>query len=369
LERNYDRLFTIFYEYNYNKTNENWKNLTMMKKRAILILSFLLFLTACNLPGLTNIPAISNASKVTWLTPHPDAALTPTPFLPIMEVIDIPEGATDEATEEVGIVPTDTKPKRPEGQVNILILGSDFRPGSGYRTDVFMLLSIYPNEGTVSILSFPRDLYVYLPGVGNQRINVAQPFGGFELSKATLEENFGVTADYYIMTNFQGFKGIVNNLGGITVNVGQYLSDSCDLPQADANKYCTVYAGPNYMNGDMALWYARARYTTSDFDRTRRAQEVIFAMFEKLMSLDAISRVPDLYNLYLSSVETNLTLSDIIPLVPVSSQILSDPSRLRRYAIGTDHVSAYVLPDSGANVLIPNYELIEQVIFDSAFTP
>jgi LCP family protein required for cell wall assembly len=341
----------------------------MIKKIAILFLSIFLLLTACNLPGLNSVAPFPVTAKVNWLTPAFDAAATPTPFLPIMEVIETPILPNQIGNEEPVVVPTDTRPKRPDGQVNILILGSDYRPQSGYRTDVFMLLSIYPNEGTASILSFPRDLYVYLPGVGNQRINVAQPFGGFELSKATLEENFDVTADYYIMTNFQGFKGIVNNLGGITVNVGQYLSDTCDLPQADANKYCTVYAGPTYMNGDTALWYVRARYTTSDFDRTRRAQEVIYAMFDKLMSLDAISRVPDLYNLYLSSVETNLTLSDIIPLMPVSSQILSDPSKLRRYAIGPEHVSSYVLPDSGANVLIPNYELIERIIIDSAFTP
>jgi len=95
----------------------------------------------------------------------------------------------------------------------------------------------------------------------------------------------------------------------------------------------------------------------------------MFAIFEKLMSLDALSRVPELYNLYLSSVETDLGLADIVPLMPVTSQLLSDPSRLRRYAIGEEHVSHYVIPDSGANVLIPNYELIEELIIDSAFTP
>jgi LCP family protein required for cell wall assembly len=340
----------------------------IMKKSVILLFSLMIIMTACNLPGIRSYITLPSGSKVKWVKLDPNGSPTSTPFLPVMEEVVTPNPETDKTEGELAI-PTEYKPQRPEGQVNILVLGSDYRPESGYRTDVFMLLSIYPNQGTASILSFPRDLYVYLPGIGNQRINVAQPFGGFALSKATLEENFGVTADYYIMTNFQGFKGIINSLGGITVNAGSYLSDHCELPQGDASKNCTVYAGPNYMNGDTALWYVRSRYTTSDFDRTRRAQEVMFAIFEKLMSLDALSRVPELYNLYLSSVDTDLGLTDIVPLMPVTSQILSDPSRLRRYAIGDEHVSHYVLPDSGANVLIPNYELIEEIIIDSAFTP
>ncbi|MDX9849409.1 MAG: LCP family protein [Anaerolineaceae bacterium] len=340
----------------------------MIKKRALILFSLMFLLTACNLPGLGSTFNIPSKSQVNWVKYDPNAAPTATPFLPLMQDISTPEPESSE-TGDGQVVPTESSPQRPEGQVNILVLGSDYRPESGYRTDVFMLLSIYPKEGTASILSFPRDLYVYLPGIGNQRINVAQPFGGFPLSKATLEENFGVTADHYIMTNFQGFKGIINSLGGITVNAGAYLYDHCELPQGDAEKNCTIYAGPNYMNGDTALWYVRSRYSTSDFDRTRRAQEVIFAIFEKLMSLDAITRAPELYNLYLSSVETDLTLADIVPLMPVTSQILSDPSRLRRYAIGLDQVSPYVLPDSGANVLIPNYELIDELIVESAFTP
>ena len=343
------------------------------KIQSLIILFLLVTLTGCNLPGYTSFAVIPEKQSVQWISLDPDSPATPTPFLPLIEDISTPEpDSEDIVVEDAGqetVIPTSTKPKRPEGQVNILVLGSDFRPGSGYRTDVFMVLSLYPEEGTASVVSFPRDLYVNLPGIGNQRINVAQPFGGFELSKATLEENFDLTVDYYIMTNMQGFIGIVDNLGGITVNAGGYLSDSCNLSQRDAGGYCTVYGGPTYMNGETALWYVRSRYSTSDFDRTRRAQEVMYAIFEKLMALDAISRVPDLYNLYQSSVETNLTLTDIVPLAPLAAKILSDPSKLRRFAIGPEHVYPYVLPDSGANVLIPNYELIQDVIYQSAFTP
>ncbi len=332
----------------------------------LLIITFLL--TSCNLPALPVADINPGNSGTIWLTSDPNRAATPTPFMPdaSLNPTAIPETNVE---EDPAAFPTETLLKRPEQQVNILILGSDYRAGQGYRTDVFMLLSLYPIQGTASIISFPRDLYIYLPGIGNQRINVAQPFGGFELSKATLEENFGVTADHYIMTNFQGFKSIINSLGGINVNVDQYLSDHCELPQGDAYKNCTVYAGVNYMDGDTALWYVRSRYTTSDLDRTRRAQEVIMAIFSKLMSLDAISRVPELYNLYLNTVETDLTISDILPLMPLAPSILSDISRLRRYAVGINEVTPTTLPQSGAAVLLPNFDAIHQLILQSAYTP
>lgn len=349
-----------------------------IKKFIMTLMVLLTFSTACNLSYTDNTVSRDGAKSVKWVKADPNRLPTPTPFLPVMESLEStlvdqngvakPDRPKD-TDQKPTAIPTEPKPKRPDGQVNILILGSDYRPNSGFRTDVFMLLSIYPKEKTASILSFPRDLYVNLPGIGNQRINVAFPFGGFDLTKAMLEENFGVTADHYIMTNFYGFRGIIDSLGGVTVNVGQYLSDHCELPQGDSSKNCTVYAGPNHMNGETALWYVRSRYSTSDFDRTRRAQEVTLAIFEKLMSLDALSRIPDLYNLYLSSVETDMALSDILPLVPMANEILTNPEKLRRSAIGPEHVTPYVLPDSGANVLLPNYELIQTLIHDSAFTP
>lgn len=342
-----------------------------MRKLIPVLLVVIFVLSACNLPQMAIIDNVVGGRNIAWVTKDPNAAATPTPFLPFTSENNEITPTPGPINNDQGPTPTFTATPqlRPEGQINILILGSDYREGRGFRTDVFMLLSLYPNEGTASVISFPRDLYVYLPGIGNQRINVAQPFGGFPLSKATLEENFNVTADHYIMTNFDGFKSIINSLGGINVQASQYLSDHCELPQGGFEKICTIYPGTNYMDGDTALWYVRSRYSTSDFDRTRRAQEVVFAMFSKLMSLDAVSRIPELYSAYTYAVETDLTVADILPLAPLASSILADPSKLRRYEIGLGQVSPYVLPESGANVLIPNYDAIAELIKQSAFTP
>ena len=341
-----------------------------MQKKIVFVLLIFFLITSCNLPTASVLENVSQSRNIFWVTKDPNGAATPTPFMPIfVEATETPQSTPTNLPEPTQIPPTPTNTETPINQVNILILGSDYREGRGYRTDVFMLLSLYPDSNSASIISFPRDLYVFIPGVGNQRINVAQPYGGFELSNATLQENFGVSADHYIMTNFNGFKSIIDSLGGINVEVGNYLSDQCNLSQADSAGYCTVYPGTIYMNGETALWYVRSRYSTSDLDRTRRAQEVIVAIFSRLMSLDAISRIPELFSAYSYAVETDLSIEDIVPLAPLASSLLSDPSKIRRYAIGIDQVTPYVLPDSGANVLLPNYEAIAELIRQSAFTP
>ena len=250
---------------------------------------------------------------------------------------------------------------KPEGQVNILILGSDYRPGQGYLTDTIMVLSVNPVKGTASLVSFPRDLYVMIPGVGMSRINAAHPYGGFALTAATLEINFDIKVDYYIMTSFSGFKNIINTLGGINVSVGSDLYDTCDLPQA-VEKHCYVATGVNVMDGETALWYVRSRSSTSDFDRTRRAQEVMTAIFQKTMGLNAVNRGSELYQLFVSSVETNLPLDTVLSLLPFAAKLTSDPALVKRYSISPSNVTNYIVPSTGAMVLIPDPVSIGEII-------
>jgi len=260
-------------------------------------------------------------------------------------------------------VPLINRLKRPDGLVTILIFGSDYRPQSGYRTDVMMLLSINTKKGTASLVSFPRDLYVDIPGWEMQRLNTAHPHGGFELTQKTFELNFGVHPDHYIMTNFNGFKGIIDTLGGVDVYASRGLSDTCDLPQAE-DRYCSVSPGRIHMDGATALWYVRSRYSTSDFDRTRRAQEVIQAIFARLVSLNAVTRAPELFNQFNSSVETDMNLADITPLLPLVPKF-ADLSAVERYAITHNEVTSWVTP-GGAQVLVPNQELIFDQIISKA---
>lgn len=350
-------------------------------KPTIKTLSFtgilLLLLAGCNLPANPNqssLAAADNYPGALLVTADPNASPTPTPFLPQASGNATPAAGPTQPSGEIqptqsyGPTPTPTtvplidRYPRPDGQVNILILGSDWRPNAGYRTDTILLLSVNTKTGSAALISFPRDLYVDIPGWEMQRINTAQAHGGFSLTQATFEENFGVHPDHYIMTNFQGFKGIIDTLGGINVYATRSLSDTCDLPQA-VHGYCTVSPGWITMNGATALWYIRARHTTSDFDRTRREQEVIQAIFTKLLSLNALSRVPEIYNLFRSSVETDLSLTDILALAPVAARF-TGLSALKRYSITPDLAPGWITPE-GADVLIPNIP----VIFDKIIAP
>lgn len=289
---------------------------------------------------------------------------TPTPFQPITTNND--PVITPGTPSGLVIIPTpsgiiELGLERPEGQVNILLLGSDWRPGMGSRTDVIMLLSLMPEQGIASLTSFPRDLYVDIPGIGYERINTSQAYGGFELTQETFSYNFDAPVDHYMITNFAGFIGIIDTLGGITVNAAYELYDRCDLPQA-FNKMCYVPAGRTTMDGQTALWYVRSRYSTSDFDRTRRAQEVIIAILQKTMSLNAVGRAGELYQLFQDSVETDVSLELIIRMLPLATKIISEPETLKRYAISEDDITHYTVPETGAMVVIPDNEAIAKII-------
>jgi LCP family protein required for cell wall assembly len=342
----------------------------VMRKYIAGLLVCIILLAGCNVAFSSTVQATSTPVPISnvLIQSDPNAAATLTPFQPIAPTSTQGPTATPLATSTPTIQPTPTLATavrlnlpRPSGQVNILILGSDYRSNQGYRTDVVMVLSLNPEKGTATLTSFPRDLYVSIPGVGMSRINSAQPYGGFTLLAATMKENFDVPIDYYIMTTFNGFKSIIDTLGGITVYAASDLYDTCDLPQA-IDKYCSVLSGANTMDGATALWYVRSRHTGSDFDRTRRAQEVMAAIFQKTMSLDAVNRGTELYNLFINSVETNLNVATVLRLLPLGSNILADPSIVKRYTIGPSNVSNYTVPDNGAMVLLPDPISIGEII-------
>lgn len=344
-------------------------------KKSLLLLGIIAFVSlACNFPVMSQVsPPVPRDAAPVILTLDPRATATPTPFQPL-DVTPPAENplptATQAPVEELPtLTPTEETAPRidiPEGVVSIMILGSDWRPGRGSRTDVMMLLILDPSTGGASLVSFPRDLYVFIPGVGQERINTAQAYGDFPLTQQTFQYNFGFTPDYYVMTYFDAFKNIIDSLGGVNVEASRNLTDTCDLPQAQEG-YCSVGPGTVWMNGEIALWYVRSRYSTNDFDRTRRAQEVLIAIFKKLMSLDALSRAPELYQQYRRSVETDIDLATAVTLARMAPGLLSSPEKIHRYAVGPDLVWPYVT-EKGAQVLIPNVEAIQAMLYE-AFRP
>ena len=253
--------------------------------------------------------------------------------------------------------------EQPAGQTNILLLGSDQRPSDGgFRTDTIILVTLNSELGTVNVTTFPRDLYVYIPGYTVQRINTAFAFGDFESLALTFEYNFGVHPDHYVLINFWSFVEIVDSLGGINVQVERTFTD-----HRDGYGDYTVPAGSVHMDGQTVLWYVRARYTTSDFDRGRRQQEVLEAIGNRLLSLNALTRAPELYEIYRNNVTTDLSVENVLSMIPLAAK-LSDSSRIHRFAIGPGQVYNWT-NYSGAMVLVPIREAVLAVMYQALNSP
>jgi polyisoprenyl-teichoic acid--peptidoglycan teichoic acid transferase len=357
-----------------------------------------IILSACGLVGFgnsvipgaaTNGPVIVLAAANATPTPTPFQPNPPTPTYlptnmptPIPVINDLPE-ATElppaeivegqvkswadypgpsvwpdiEVPAPVGILP------QPAGQTNILVLGSDKRPyEGGFRTDAMLLVTLNPSLGKVNVTSFPRDLYVYIPGWTVQRLNTAQVYGGFDLTQMTFEYNFGVRPDHYIMIEMDAFKEVIDSLGGVNVDVEAALTD-----WRDHYGYYSVNPGTVYMDGETALWYARSRYSSNDLVRNRRQQEVLKAILEKLLSLDAVNRAPELFQVYVQNVTTDLTLEDITPLLPLAASLGND-SLINRFYIGAGQVVNWINM-SGAQVLLPIQSAVIDVMRQALNSP
>ena len=233
-------------------------------------------------------------------------------------------------------IPTPVPPfAKPPEVTNILLLGNDVAWPQGGRTDSLIVVSINSQTKTASMLSLPRDLYVYIPGWKMDRINLALPHGhgsgypggGGALVKDTILYNFGIPIDYYARVGFEGFKQIVDTLGGVEIAVSCQLRDwRLISPELDPNveenwEQFTLEPGVYEMDGDLALWYARSRRTSNDFERGRRQQQVLRAIFNNGLDRELLPRIPQLWDTYRETVETDLTLPVILQLAALAPDV------------------------------------------------
>lgn len=167
-----------------------------------------------------------------------------------------------------------------EDTVNVLLIGLDGRPGlSGCRSDTMVLCSYRPENSTLTLVSFLRDLYLPIPGHGRNRLNAAYAFGGRELLLKTLEENFGLEIDGCVEVNFDQFSAIIDSLGGVQILLREDEARRI-------NQYCpgsTLSSGTQLLSGEEALCFSRIRDLDpdGDFSRTRRQQVVLRAILAR----------------------------------------------------------------------------------------
>lgn len=256
-------------------------------------------------------------------------------------------------------------------RVNVLLLGIDKREGEvgPFRTDTMILATLDPKTKTAGMLSIPRDLYVPipLPGVGEDRINTANyfgdlykyPGGGPALAKKAVEYNIGIPVHFYVLIDFNGFRKIVDTLGGIDVDVPTPIDDNEYPTENYGIKSIHIPAGHLHMNGELALEYARSRHTTSDFDRSRRQMQVILAIRDKALKIDAISKLPQLILQFKDTVQTDLTPQELLALAPIASQVRADNIKSRSI---DQTMTREIVLNNGADVLWPERSKIAAVV-------
>lgn len=181
-------------------------------------------------------------------------------------------------------------------RLNILLLG--YRgvddPNGGLLTDTMMVVSLKPKTNEVALISVPRDLYVKMPNSSDKaKINEAYAYGmkngnwqnALSYSKQSIEDVTGLDIHYVASIDFEAFKEIIDTLGGITVTLDEPFSEQNQFMEGSIY----VPAGTSTLSGDRALLFARARFSSSDFDRAKRQQKVLMGIKEKALSLGILS--------------------------------------------------------------------------------
>lgn len=215
-----------------------------------------------------------------------------------------------------------------ENVTNVLIIAEDLRDTTGDsrgNTDVMILVSINKERETLTLTSFMRDIYCDIPGYYADRLNSAYAKGGPEVLMDTLQKNFGVIVDRYVLVNFYSFIDVVEAIGGIEADVTQAHINAMRDPMAEQNKIMGKPKGTDYLtkpghynlNGNQALAYARIRKGVGDdFGRTSRQREVIFTALNKAKEL-SFGEIKELVDNILDKnmVKTNLTEGEIASLL------------------------------------------------------
>ncbi|MGX6443734.1 polyisoprenyl-teichoic acid--peptidoglycan teichoic acid transferase TagU [Neobacillus sp. K501] len=190
---------------------------------------------------------------------------------------------------------------------SVLMLGVDERSGDKGRSDTIIVLTVNPNNNSVKMLSIPRDTRTEIIGKGKEdKINHAYAFGGVPMAMDTVENFLDIPIDYYIQINMEGFKDIVDAVGGVTVNNDlDFTYDGFHFTKGELT-----------LNGEKALSYSRMRYEDprGDFGRQTRQRQIIQGVINKGASLSSLTNFSDIFSALGNNVRTNLTFDQMFDI-------------------------------------------------------
>lgn len=214
-----------------------------------------------------------------------------------------------------------------QNDLNILIIGTDSRGEDRGRSDSLMVAHYDQKRKQPKLISIMRDSYVDIPGYGKDKINAAYSYGGIELVRKTLKENFDLPIEYYVTIDFDHFKEAIDNLfpKGVTIDAEKDL----DLDQV------FIKAGKQKMDGNTLLQYSRFREDEEgDFGRIRRQQQVLSAISQQVTNVTSLSKLPKTTGKLLGYVDTNLSESTILSVG--KDFALGDTKKIETLAVPID---------------------------------
>ncbi len=210
-----------------------------------------------------------------------------------------------------------------EGTYHLLLMGVD-TDGQGItgRSDTMVLAILNTRQNSVKLISFMRDLYVKIPGRGHNRLNAAYVYGGPELLVKTITQEFQVRVDGFLAVDFGLMAKLIDAIGGIQVTVSEQEFESLNailsyynkLHEVPENKGLLLTFGDVLLTGHQAMSYARIRKMDSDFERVKRQQNTLKAIFHQIMTLSG-ERMGELITQFAGEVKTDVSLMDAFELV------------------------------------------------------
>ena len=243
-------------------------------------------------------------------------------------------------------------PENDKNRIDILILGirgEDDAQNGGMLTDTIILFSLDPVIGTATLTSIPRDLTVRVTDTKTEKINSAYIYDGLSGTKKLYSRILGVSIDNIIVFDFNAFKDIVDSLGGITITLNKPFTET----QQWGYEF-SLPVGPNTLNGDQALYYARSRYGSSDFDRSRRQMQIIMAIKAKADELNLAGdplKALGLVNTVRKHIDTDLGIFDLGTIKDLISE--GDKlDKIKRYQLTTENL-LYETKVDGIYELLP----------------
>lgn len=264
-------------------------------------------------------------------------------------------------------------PKEEKNRWDILILGvrgeddEDAEKAGALLTDTIIVLSYDKASKKTSMVSIPRDLYVRIYGAEKDKINSAYEIGalrknGLGFAKKLFSRITGVYMDNAVVVDFSSFKNIIDDLGGIDIDLSQ--------PFAEKQQWgyeFSLPAGLNRIDGQTALYYVRSRFSSSDFDRSERQQKVILAIKDKVSELNLLSdpiKTLSILNTIRKNIDTDLGIWDANSLFDLSREFTGAGESIKRYAITTQNLvyETHIQTDAGnLYVLLPKGDSLQEI--------